>query len=105
MAVVFDDSTTPIAYRADLRAASREVRGSACRNAVAFPLFFFGGTELVGWAEAGYREAMANAQAQAPDALLSDVRADVRLVNVIVFRRQCVEVTAAALAVPAGSRD
>ncbi|HUJ26249.1 MAG TPA: hypothetical protein VLW85_09540 [Myxococcales bacterium] len=96
VALIFEDSEQPLEYRADLEPAAREVRGEACRNGLGFPLFFYGGQDLVGWGEAGYHAAMAKAQAQAPDATLSDVRADLHVLNVIVFRRECVEITAAA---------
>src|SRR6266850_2180028 len=52
--------------RADTRSAPIEVHGESCRNAIGLPLFLFGGFDLVGWADAGYREAVAKAQAQAP---------------------------------------
>jgi hypothetical protein len=94
--LVFEESSAPLEWRADTRAAPREVHGEACRNAIGLPLFLWGGQDLVGWSDAGYRDAVANAQAQAPGTTLSDVRADVRFVNVVVFRRECVEVTAAA---------
>jgi hypothetical protein len=96
VAVIFEDSSAPLEWRADSEAAPREVHGESCRNAVGLPLFFYGGQDLVGWGEAGYRDAVAEAQAQAPGAMLSDIRADVRFVNVLVFRRECVDVTAAA---------
>ncbi|HYV65354.1 MAG TPA: hypothetical protein VE964_03865 [Myxococcales bacterium] len=95
-ALVFDDSSAPLAWRADTGSAPREVHGEACRYAVGLPLFLWGGWDLVGWAHDGYREAVAQAQAQAPGSTLSDVRADIRFVNVLVFRKECLEVTAAA---------
>ena len=96
VAIVFEDSSAALEWRADAEAAPREVHGESCRNAIGFPLFLFGGNDLVGWGEAGYRDAVARAQAQAPGSTLADVRADLRLVNVLVFRRECLEVTAAA---------
>ena len=96
VALVFEDSSAPFEWRADLGSAPREVHGESCRNAVGLPLFLWGGRDLVGWGEAGYRDAVAQAQAQAPGAKLSDVRADVRFVNILVFRRECLEVTASA---------
>jgi len=72
------------------------VRGEACRNAFGLPLFLWGGPDLAGWGEAGFREAVTRAQEQAPGATLSDVRADLHLINILVVRRECVVVTAAA---------
>jgi hypothetical protein len=96
VALAYEDSSAPFEWRADTGSATREVHGEACRNAVGLPLFLFGGWDLGGWGDAGYRDAVAKAQAQAPGASLSDVRADVRFVNILVFRRECLEVTAAA---------
>ena len=94
--LIFEDASTPIDYRADILPAEREVHGESCRNAVGLPLFLFGGFDFVGWDEAGYRDAVANAQAQAPGTTLTDVRADMHFINVLVFRRECLVVTAAA---------
>ena len=96
VAIVFENSSAALEWRADMGARPREVRGESCRNAIGLPLFVLGGPDLVGWADAGYRDAVAKAQAQAPGSTLSDIRADVRFVNVLVFRRECLEVTAAA---------
>ena len=94
--LVFEDSSAALEWRADTRAAPREVHGESCRNGIGLPLFLWGGQDLVGWGDAGYRDAVAKAQAQAPGATLSDVRADLRFFNILVFRRECLEVTAAA---------
>ena len=94
--LVFEDSSAPFEWRADTGAAPREVHGESCRNAVGLPLFLWGGQDLVGWGESGYRDAVAQAQAQAPGSTLSDVRADMRFVNILIFRRECLEVTASA---------
>lgn len=96
VAWIFEDSSFPIAYRAPVGTASREVRGEACRNAFGLPLFLFGGPDLAGWGEAGLREAVTRAHEQAPGAALSDVRADLHLINILVVRRECIVVTAAA---------
>ena len=96
VAIVFEDSSAPLEWRADTESGPREVRGESCRNAFGLPLFLWGGWDLAGWGDAGYRDAVAKAQAQAPGATLSDVRADVRFVNILIFRKECLEVTAAA---------
>lgn len=96
VALVFEDSSAPLEWRADTGAAAREVRGESCRNAIGLPLFLWGGSDLAGWGDAGYRDAVAKAQAQAPGRTLSDIRADVRFRNILVWRQECLEVTAAA---------
>jgi len=82
--------------RSDTGAALREVHGESCRNAIGLPLFLYGGWDLGAWGDAGYRDAVAKAQAQAPGSTLSDVRADVHFINVLIWRQECLEVTAAA---------
>ena len=94
--LVFEDSSAALQWRADNRPAGREVHGESCRNAIGLPLFLWGGYDLVGWADAGYRDAVAKAQAQAPGTTLTDIRADMRFLNVLVWRQECLEVTAAA---------
>jgi hypothetical protein len=96
VALVFEDSSAPLEWRADMETAPREVHGESCRNAIGLPLFLWGGADLGGWGDAGYRDAVAKAQAQAPGATLSDVRADVRFRNILVWRQECLEITAAA---------
>ena len=96
LAAVFEDSEQPGEYRADLGPGTREVRGEACRTAIGLPMFVYSGMDLVGWGPGGYRDALAAAQAQAPGATLSDVRADLHLLNIAVYRRECVEITASA---------
>lgn len=96
VAIVFEDSSAALDWRADTGSAAREVHGEACRSAIGLPLFLWGGSDLAGWGAAGYRDAVAKAQAQAPGMTLSDIRADVRFVNVLVWRQECLEVTAAA---------
>jgi len=96
VAIVFEDSSGPLEWRADTGSAPREVHGESCRSAIGLPLFLWGGLDLGGWGDAGYRDAVAKAQAQAPGRTLSDVRVDVRFVNVLVWRQDCLEVTAAA---------
>ncbi len=94
--IVFEDSSAGLEWRADTLASPREVHGESCRNAIGLPLFLYGGQDLAGWGDAGYRDAVAQAQAQAPGATLSDVRADVRFFNILIFRKECLEITAAA---------
>jgi hypothetical protein len=95
-ALVFEESTSPFEWRADLGGASTEVHGESCRNAIGLPLFLYGGWDLGAWGESGYRDAVAHAQAQAPGKTLSDVRVDVRFLNVLIFRQECLQITAAA---------
>jgi len=95
VAMIFEDSSAPLEYRAGTAGSEREVQGESCRNSLALP-YFWGGRDLIGWGDAGYRDAMTKAQEMAPGASLSDVRADLHLINVLVFRRACLVVTAAA---------
>lgn len=93
-ATIYEDVAAPLAYRADALRGGREVRGEACQTG----LFFPGMPASVAWGAGGYREAIQQAQAQAPGTLLTDVRADLHVVSVLtIFRRQCVVVTAATL--------
>ncbi len=95
-ALIYEDSAAPLAYRAPVRAQAHDVRGESCRNAIGLPLFLWGGWDLVGWGDGAYRDAVAKAQALAPGETLSDVRADVRFTNVLIWREECVVVTASA---------
>ena len=97
-AFILEDSSAAFEYRADTRskASPREVHGESCRSAIGLPLFLWGGNDLVGWGDAGYRDAVAKAQAQAPGTVLTDVRVDARFVNILIWRQECLEVTAAA---------
>jgi hypothetical protein len=96
VALIVEDSSAALEWRADTGSAPQEVRGESCRSAIGLPLFLWGGSDLVGWGDAGYRDAVAKAQAQAPGRPLSDVRADLRFVNILIWRQECLEVTAAA---------
>jgi hypothetical protein len=92
-ATVYEDVAGPLAYRADATRGAREVRGEACQTGIFIPYV----PASVAWGDGGYREAVREAQAQAPDAALTDVRADLHVVSILtIFRRQCVVVTAAA---------
>jgi hypothetical protein len=93
--LIFEDGSAPLEYRADVGSASLEVQGEACRNALGFPRFLYGGQDLVGWGEAGYRDAVRKARESAPAGLLADVRVDLRVISVLIFRRECLVVTAA----------
>jgi hypothetical protein len=97
VALVFEDTSVPFEWRADLASgpAAREVHGESCRNAIGLPLFWYG-YDLGAWGDAGYRDAVAQAQAQAPGATLSDVRVDARFRNILVWRQECLEITASA---------
>ena len=95
-ALVVEESTAPFEWRTDLHGGPTEVRGESCRNAIGLPLFLYGGWDLGAWGESGYRDAVAQAQAQAPGKTLSDVRVDVRFLNVLIFRQECLQITAAA---------
>ncbi|MBI5549108.1 MAG: hypothetical protein HY901_34925 [Deltaproteobacteria bacterium] len=114
---VYQSSEGPLAYESpagrDARRAlpARRVQGRACQSGVQLPLgFVFSLWDIEGgavaglnaaWGEGGFRAAMASAQAQAPDALLYDVRADLKIVSVLsVWHRQCVVVTASVAAPP-----
>lgn len=91
-ATIYEDVAAPIEYRADAGRGSREVRGEACQTGIFLPWV----PASAAWGEGGYREAVQQAQAQAPGAVLTDVRADLRVLSVLtIFRKQCVVVTAA----------
>ncbi len=91
-ATIYADVAAPFEYRADARRGSREVRGEACQTGIFVPVT----PASVAWGDGGYRDAVRQAQAQAPGALLTDVRADLRVLSILtIFRRQCVVVTAA----------
>jgi hypothetical protein len=90
---IYADVAAPLEYRAGTQRGAREVRGEACQ----IGLFLPGTPASVSWGDGGLREAVQQAQAQAPGASLTDVRADLRVLSVLlIFRRQCVVVTAAA---------
>ena len=92
-ATVYEDVSAPIDYRADLGRGTREVRGEACQTGIFLPVI----EASVAWGDGGYRDAIRVAQAQAPEASLTDVRADIHTISVLtIFRQQCVVVTAAA---------
>jgi hypothetical protein len=93
-ATIYEDVSAPIEYRADVVRGGREVRGEACQTGIFLPVF----DASVAWGDGGYRDAVRVAQAQAPEALLTDVRADIHTISVLtIFRQQCVVVTAATL--------
>lgn len=93
-APIYEDVSAPLEYRAELHRGAREVRGEACQSGIFAPW----ANASVAWGDGGYRDAVRQAQAQAPGALLTDVRADLRVLSVLtIFRRQCVVVTAATI--------
>ena len=95
------DVSAPLDYRADLGGGGREVRGEACQTGIFSPLLtrtkpvrVLGEVSVVG-GDGGYRDALADAQAQVPGATLTDVRADLHQLAILtVFRRDCLVVTA-----------
>jgi hypothetical protein len=92
-ATVYEDVSAPLEYRADLGRGTREVRGEACQMGIFLPVI----PASVAWGDGGYRDAVRVAQAQAPDASLTDVRADMHEISILtIFRKRCVVVTAAA---------
>jgi hypothetical protein len=92
LATVYEDVSAPLEYRADAQRGTREVRGEACQTGIFLPVI----PASVAWADGGYRDAVRQAQAQAPGAALTDVRADLRVFSILtIFRKQCVVVTAA----------
>jgi len=92
-ATVYEDVSAPLEYRADLVRGTREVRGEACQTGIFLPVI----PASIAWGDGGYRDAVRVAQAQAPDASLTDVRADIHTISILtIFRQQCVVVTAAA---------
>ena len=93
--VIFEDAAGPLLYRGDVRRGTREVRGESCRHGFVLPTP--GPTLSVSWGEAGYREALRKASDQAGGALLSDVRADLHMTGILIWREECLVVTAQAL--------
>jgi hypothetical protein len=92
-ATVYEDVSAPLAYRADTHRGAREVRGEACQTGIFLPVI----PASVAWGDGGYRDALRQAQAQAPGAVLTDVRADLHVLAILtIFRRQCLVVTAGA---------
>lgn len=86
---IYMDVKTPLAYRAPTPAdvggpLGEDVSGEACSHAVLY---------LVGWGDGGYSAAVENAKAKHGAQLLADVRADVRLFNVLgVYQKRCTRV-------------
>jgi len=92
-ATVFEDVVAPLDYRGELAKPGEEVRGEACQMGIFVPVIF----ASIAWGAGGYAAAIRDAQAKAPGALLTDVRADMHSISVLtIFRQQCVVVTAAA---------
>jgi hypothetical protein len=92
--VIFEDSSGPLLYRGDVRRGTREVRGESCRRGLVVPTPFV--TLSADWGEAGYREALGKASEEARGAPLSDVRADLHWFGILIWREECLVVTAQA---------
>jgi len=92
--VLFEDGAGPLAYRGDVGAGTREVRGEACRSGLALPVPST--TLSVSWGDGGYREALRKASEAANGAPLSDVRADLHQTGILFWRKECLVVTAQA---------
>jgi len=93
--VIFSDSSGPLLYRGEVRGgAAREVRGESCRQGFALPVTST--TLSVDWGEAGYRDALRKASEAAQGAPLSDVRADLHQTGILIWREECLVVTARA---------
>ena len=91
-ATVYEDVSAPLEYRADLGGGTREVRGEACQMGIFLPVI----PASVAWGEGGYSDAVREAQAKAPGALLTDVRADLHEISILtIFRQRCLVITAA----------
>lgn len=92
--VIFEDAAGPLLYRGDVRRGTREVHGESCRQGLVVPSPW--ATFSVDWGDAGYREALAKASNEADGAPLSDVRADLHLTGILIWRKECLVVTAQA---------
>lgn len=109
---VFADLDGPVAYASptprDVAGASpdRQVKGEACLDAIALPLgylvplFTGSGSPIpslgVAWGDGGFRRALADAKASAPEGHLYDVRADMHTRSILgVWIHHCLEVHAA----------
>ena len=90
--VVFEDSSGPLLYRGDVRRGTREVRGESCRQGFIFP----SPTLSIDWGNEGYRDALLKASEAAHGAPLSDVRADLHFTGILLWREECLIVTAQA---------
>src|SRR5437763_919924 len=89
---IYADVKTPLAYRAPTAVEAKatgaaNVEGTACNQA-----------ELgwVAWGDAGYAPAVADAKTRSGATELADIRADTTGLNILIFRRECLMVTAAA---------
>jgi hypothetical protein len=86
---IYTNVRAPLSYRSptpgDVQGAlGAEVEGEACSQAVLY---------LVGWGDGGYSAAVEDAKAKSSAALLADVRADMRLFNVLgVYQKRCTRV-------------
>jgi hypothetical protein len=85
----------PLSYRAPTpsdvtgRQTGPEVQGESCNHIVLW---------LVAWGDGGYSGAVANAKAKSGAQMLSDVKADTKLLNVLsLYQRSCTQVTGNAV--------
>ena len=91
---VFADVKVPLAYRAPTAVEAhaehaQDVEGLACNQVV---------LGIVGWGDASYAAAVADAKAKSGAAQLADVRADTTLFNVLfVYVKGCTHITAKAV--------
>ena len=92
--VIFEDTSGPLLYRGEVRRGTRDVRGESCRQGLVLPSPF--ATLSINWGEGGYREALRKASDEAHGAPLSDVRADLHLTGILLWREECLVVTAQA---------
>lgn len=91
---IYTNVRAPLSYRsptpADVQGPlGSEVEGEACSHAVLY---------LVGWGDGGYSAAVEDARAKSGAPLLADVRADMRLFNVLgVYQKRCTQVRGRAV--------
>jgi hypothetical protein len=91
---IYTNVRAPLSYRSptpgDVQGPlGPEVEGEACSHAVLY---------LVGWGDGGYSAAVEDAKAKSMSSLLADVRADMRLFNVLgVYQKRCTRVRGRAV--------
>jgi hypothetical protein len=86
---IYTNVRAPLSYRSptpsDVQGTlGPEAEGEACSQAVLY---------LVGWGDGGYSAAVEDAKTKSSATLLADVRADMRLFNVLgVYQKRCTRV-------------